>query len=342
VLARAQESIGPLGTLGLAESELPLASARYLSRLPAGSRALTNYDAGATVGFFLDGRVRTFVDSRTMVLFDDAQFALSRDVFRSPQVLERAAARYRASAIVLRRSDPICNELRAPWTPMVVEASWTTFVNLPNALGLSALSACGEQWLQPDACAGNAQRLGQEIKRVHMLRASPLDGFLEATRAVSCKNDVAEGARHLPDRAHSEGFMAARDRLAARIAFASHRPLEGLAAIAQWAASGDVESWSMLRHALHLGDLPSMKLLPLARHAVAQLDDHTPPDLRELLAMLCIDTGDASCARFHGLRAAIAGSPHAPALLLWLATRHPDAAVRKDAAAWLEVISRRK
>jgi hypothetical protein len=61
--------------------------------------------------------------------------------------------------------------------------------------------------------------------------------------------------------------------------------------------------------------------------------------VRELLALSCMHTGDASCVHFHGMRAALAATPNAQVLLEWLAAKHPDPAVRADAAAWRKTLS---
>lgn len=333
-LARAEQNIGPLGRLGLVEHVLPIASARYLARMPAGTRALTQYDAGGSLGFWLDGRVRTFVDSRTMVLFDDLQFALARDAFRTREQLDRTAARYRADAVVVKRSDAICAELSPPWQPVVVEPLWTTFSRAPGAVPLAAVAACGPDYLHADACADAGATLERDIARLRSVQPSALLDFLDATRLAACRHDLDGSAHRLPSQARAEGFEAERDRLAGRLALAGHGPATDLVALGRWAAAGDMRAWDVLQQALLAGKIESAKLLPFARSAVAQLDDRTPATLRELLAELCIDAGDLACAQFHGLRAALAASPHADALLHWLSEHAETEALRQDARAW--------
>jgi hypothetical protein len=338
VVMRAQESIGPLGTLGVVSSELPMASAKYLARLPEDSRVLSTYDAGGSLGFFLDGRVRTFVDSRTMVLFDDLQFALARDAFRSRGNLQRAARRYGATAVVVRRSDQICAELQAPWVPVVVEPVWTTFVRLPDVQGLRGVAPCGRDWLLPGACDEQGALVSEDLARLRKLQPSPLLDFLDATRAAACQRDLRAASRLLPSAARSEGFERARDRLAAQLAFAQRDGRAGLHALARWAERADLDAWDLLRAALRGGLVSSEQLLPLAQRAVALLDDRTPVFLRELLAELCIDRGELGCARFHGMRAVLGGSPDAHSLLRWLAQHGPDESARRDATEWLQAL----
>jgi hypothetical protein len=117
-----------------------------------------------------------------------------------------------------------------------------------------------------------------------------------------------------------------------------HRGTGALDALREQAAQGDMRAWELLRRALAGGHPSAAELLPVAREAVELLDDQTPAELRALLAALCIDRGDLECAHFHGIRAALAGSRQGPALLRWLAAQHPDAEVRGDAAAWLQVV----
>jgi hypothetical protein len=333
-LARAEQNIGPLGRLGLVEHVLPLSSARYLALQPANSRVLTEYDAGGSLGFWLDGRVRTFVDSRTMVLFDDLQFALARDAFHSRAVLDRTAQRYAANLVVVKRSDPICEQLSAPWQPVVVEPLWTTFSRAQDAVPLAAVAPCGADYLRADACAQDGTALQRDVSRLRALRPSAWLDYLDATRLAACSHDLGASARRLPAPARAEGFAPARDLLAARLALAGHGNATDFVALAHWAADGDMQAWDVLRRALLAGKIGSPALLPFARAAVARLDDAAPAELRETLAELCIDAGDVDCAEFQGMRAAVAGSPHADPLLHWLEAHARDEGTRRDAAAW--------
>ena len=331
-LSRAEQNIGPLGRLGLLEPALPIASARYLAGMPAGTRVLTQYEAGGSLGFWLDGRVRTFVDSRTMVLFDDLQFALARDAFRSREQLDRTAARYRADAVVIKRSDAICAELSPPWQPVVVSRCGRRSHAHRGAVPLAALAACGPDYLRADACADAGAALERDIARLRGVQPSALLDFLDATRLAACRHDLDGSARRLPSHARAK---VSKPNATCSPAGSRSRATAAtdLVALGHWGAAGDMRAWDVLQKALLAGKIESAELLPFARSSVAQLDDCTPAALRELLAELCIDAGDPACAQFHGLRAALAGSAHADELLHWLSEHAQTEALRQDARA---------
>ncbi len=331
---RAQQTIGPLGLTGIAEHTQPLSAARYLARAPAGTRALTAYDAGGILGFLLDGHARTFVDSRTMVLFDDVQFALARDVFRSRAVLERASRRYHADVIVLPRDGAVCAELGPPWRPVAIDPAWSTFSKLDDGQGLHAIAPCGRDFLLPSACEGERAGVRADLVQLRALRPSPLLDFIEAQSLQRCAHDVTAATRVLPRRESAEGFVVARDLLAAELDLQQSGGRHAVELVGAYAAQGDLAAWGVLLRAAGKGSLKAADVLPVARAAVAKFDDRAPPAIRELLAMLCTEVGDAHCAYFHGLRAALEGSPNADAVLAWLSTQHPDPKVRAEAKAF--------
>jgi hypothetical protein len=331
---RTRLAVGPFGETGLAEHIQPMAAAGYLRRVPRGTRVLSAYDAGGILGLLLDGHARTYVDSRTMVLFDAVQFAVARDTFRSRAVLERVSRRYRADVIVMPRSSPLCAELSAPWQPVAVDPMWTTWSRRPDARVLSAIAPCGRSWLTPAACADDSRAVREELAYLRTLHRSPLQRLIEATALHRCAHDADAAQRALPDRAQSEGFAVARDVLAAELDLALGGGRRAVALLGAWAAEGDLSAWDVLQRASAAGGVKATELLPIARQVLVKFDDRAPPALRELLAMLCSEVGDAACVHFHGLRAALEGSPNADALLSWLSSQHPDSKVRADAAAF--------
>ena len=57
-----------------------------------------------------------------------------------------------------------------------------------------------------------------------------------------------------------------------------------------------------------------------------------------MLAALCVEQGDARCARFNGLRAAAHAAPNVEPTLAWLSRHAETARMRADAHAWLELL----
>jgi hypothetical protein len=332
---------GPIGKLGLAEGDFPLAAAEYLRRLPGpATSVLTSYDAGAPLGFWLPGRVRTFVDGRTPLYFDDTDYGLARDVFRDPRALAAAARRFEATAVVLPREAGVCKGLSEKWSPVVVEARFTTFVPRADAgeAALGALAPCGPGYLRDDACRDGGAALDADIARLSALRSSRFLDYLRAERILRCGGALPRVPELLPSPADAAAFRADRDRAQAAYLLRTGRALDAVEALAEHLRQGDAASFALAAPALASDKIPVARARELLEAAVDRLDDATPPDLRALLAVTCAEQRDPECARFNALRAAAGGSPLAVPTLEWLGREHPSARARADAAAWLAIL----
>ena len=95
---------------------------------------------------------------------------------------------------------------------------------------------------------------------------------------------------------------------------------------------------------MYLAASPALDALPLAAQRsvlegiAAQMDDETLPWVRSQLAIVCAAQGDASCAKFHAFRAALAGDPAVTRVLEWLAQTAGDPRTRADAHAWRKTL----
>jgi hypothetical protein len=334
---------GPFGAIGPAPGAQPQAAARLLAGAPAGTRVLSSFMAGAPLGFWLEGRVRTYVDARTPLHFDAADFAVSRDVWLHADALERALLRYRVEAVVVERERPGCANLaasaRAGFEPVLTEASYTTFLPRGRQPALRAVAACGPELLGPDACRDGGAALDADVAQLAALGGeSPFVSQLRAERALRCAGDAEAAARLLPDAHEAGGFELARARLAGRIRLARGDAAGALELLGPLARTGDAEALDLLGPALAGGPLRA-ELRAIVADAVASASDHAQPDLRANLAWLCMRDEDAACVRFHGLRAAARGAERAAEPLRWLAARHASPAVRADAERWLGVLA---
>jgi hypothetical protein len=342
---------GPLGAIGPRAASMPHASARFLARTaPRGTPVLTSFLSGAPLGYWLHGNVRTLIDSRTPMHFGDADYGRARDLWRVPRALDLAVARYGFPVAVADRMGPECALLAAhpAWRPVVAEASFTTFVRVgtpfEQAPPLTRIAPCGSTHLTPTACEDRGAALSAEIARLRSLGARQADGFygyLDALRVVRCGVEgVPVGAllARLPSRREAWVFHAQRDRVEATILASQGDVDEALELVADDIRKGDLESLAAVLE-------PATRQQPaqlraLLRALTRALDDNTPGDVRAELAARCAEAGDAECARFEGLRAAIHGSPRAGSSLCWLAARHPLPHVRRDAAGWLQTLRR--
>lgn len=339
----------PSSATALAPGWYPRAATQWLRRAPPGTPVLTTYASGAPLGFWLDGRVRTFVDSRTPLYFDDAEYALARAAWFQAGALARTVERYGTPAAVVERDAVVCELLRADarWYPVAVDARSTTFVRRGaglDAAPVTRLAPCGVDYLTADACADGGAVLAAEVDALAPNADAPFVRYLRAERAVRCRVPgvpVAALRATIPSAEESAVFAVQRDTLMAKVLVAEGRLDEAYALAVDMVRRGDALAY----HAV-LAPLAARRdrerIRGLLEPVERALGDDTPGDVRALLAQLCLSRRDAEGARFHGLRAAAMGSPSAVPTLCWLRMRHPDAAARADAAAWLAVMQRER
>jgi hypothetical protein len=351
VLARAtvlmDRELGALGTLGLRPGEFPTGAARLLRAQAPGARVLTSYVNGAPLGWWLDGRARTFVDSRTPLHFDDTEYAVSRELAADEATMLRAAERYRFDYAVVARDSAQCERLRdsGRWLPVLVEARDTTFAPLGRTGGprpLRRLLPCGPRYLSPESCGTDGGRsAGEEIEYTARALEPSFRGFLRADRAVRCGAGGVSPQRLLswvPSEAEAFLYRPARDGLLAQLLVSAGRSGEAADVLEGAIREGQVGALQIVAPSLAQSD--PARLRSLLEALLLALDDTAPPLLRRQLAMHCAADGDAACVRFQGLRAAARGAPGAEGPLCWLIAHHPEARVRADARAWLEVLQR--
>lgn len=331
---------GPIGRLGVVESAVPAAAAAFFERnLAPGARVVSPYDAGAAVGFLSRGRVRTWVDSRTPAYFDATDFALQRDAYASTRLLARAVARFDADAVMVARS-PSCPGAEPPqgYAPVVVEAIYSTFAKAGTGRPLALVTPCGQDYLAKDACRDDGRALDAEIDALEALHASPFTRYLRAERVARCGGDAASAIALVPSVAEAAGWAAQRARVLGRLALATGDVARAGEALGPLVADGDRRAAILLGPSMLSGQVPREQAVGWLRAGLEKKDDGAAPEPRVLLATLCAREGDHECARFHAMRAALAGNRDARELVAWVASTHPDARVRADAAAWLAAV----
>jgi hypothetical protein len=314
---------GPLGRTTADESKLPSSAIAWLDAAPPGN-VLSTYEADAPIGFFLAGKDRVFVDGRTPLYFDSADYGVARDVWLDARALDLALRRYDVSAVVAPRDGELCRWMASRWPLVAVEPGFATFARAPQR-SLTHLSACGDELMTRQACddyAATSDELGQTPPGVRAI--------LQIDLAAYCRQ-ATTGA--LPSLRASWPWQTQWRHAAARLARAQSRPQEALDILAPLIDAGDLPALSILRPAFN--ELPMHEVRKHLDAAVRALDDDAPPELRADLALACSAEGDAECVRFHGLRAAAHGVATAREPLEWLAAHHPSERVRADARAWL-------
>jgi hypothetical protein len=323
--------------LGLERGAFPRLAAAYLSRLPAGSAVLTDFGAGPPLGFWTQRKLRTYVDGRTPLYFDDADYAVQREVFTNEDALERALVRWNVQAAVVERAHGVCDLLAKRWEPVVIEARYSTFMPAGRDTPLTGVDPCGPEYVH--ASALDAAALDRTIARLRRLGEDPFSDFLRAQRLLVQSPPDAAGALALLERSASPSYALPHRRayIAASIEAGQLEPAFTLMRDAL--AEGDV---SVLRFAFapQMGALPLSRARELLELGVAQLGEAASPGTRSMLAAICVEQRDAACARFHGLRAAARGAPNVEPTLSWLGEHAETARMRADARAWLQLLRR--
>lgn len=331
---RVDAEAGPMLQRGLRPGAQPLAAARYLANLPRDSRVFSEYTTGAPLGFWLDGRARTFVDARTPLYFDDTDWAVARDMLAHKSAMARGFARYGFDAAVVGRGSSLCAMLAASWIPVVVEAGYTTFVPAGRGHAVTGLTACGQFYVKADACSEPDAAWQATLARQRKLDAtSPFLQLMAAGMQLQCKRGVPD-PRALPPEADAREFLASW-RLYRAWALLVAR--EGNAALDVVRAGLDAGDPLAARTLLEpqAGELAAADVKPLLERALRVMDDNAPPIMRTRLASMCVANADAECARFQALRAFLAGDDSARPVLVWASQHHPKPRVRADLTAWL-------
>jgi hypothetical protein len=343
-LSRTSDKRGPLGQVGLQVDRHPLGAVRFFkARLRdegARERVLTSFGAGPLLAFELDGRVATFVDSRTPVFFDYVDYAVARDVFSNSAALETALSRYDADSIVVDRGSPICTRVPPGWVPAVIEPGFTTFVKEDSAPAIRSIAPCGAEYMSPAVCGISPSAFREELRRLEAYVDREFGAFVRLSRRILCKEAMADAASKTGYRDGSRRLFSAEWRRVTGMArLLDHRYDDALRLLAPLAERGDTPSLMFLLGMVSEPTADRARLREALEAIASELDDAAPPDLRVGLAALCLASGDGDCVRFNGLRAAAQGDRRALPMLEWLSAHHPSRRVRDDARAWLGALS---
>lgn len=335
-----QDRIGPLFELGLRQGREPVAAARYLRRMPRGTPVLTEYITGPPLGFWLDGRIRTFIDGRTPLHFDSTDMAVQRDVSDRRGAMAAAVERYKVEAVVWPRNEPGCANVPPGFRPVVIEARHTTFVRDGQDPPLVGLNPCGATYLSDDACRDGGRELKRSIERMRHLHDSPFIGFLRASAAMHCGSfSPKEAMQQLGDAKDASEYLQQYQVVRAWGLLATGQQHEAVALL-RALVTGDNPL------AVHVLTLPAAGEVSLAdarsilKPALQTLGRSAPSGLRLRLATICQRTHDLECVRYQALRAALQGDPRASPYLAWLAAHAETPRLRRDMQAWLDTFTK--
>ena len=330
-----QATHGPLGQLGVSTHALPVHAVRALQGLPPGAAVLTDYASSSVVGFLGNGRLRTFVDGRTPLYFDDTDFAVAREMERDATALALGLKRYGVTAAVVRRESQSCALLTKHWQVALIEPLYTTFVSTPQAAPpLQALRPCGASYLTAQSCEGPA--LQADIERVRAAGAGEFARFLQAQRALECGGDGARALRELRKLEPSALPYRAYFQRALVLALLQNRDYAAAEAYMLRALAEREAGMIALLQRPAAGELPLAAARRILERYVDGARDDTDLGARAALAEICARAGDQECARFNATRAAVRG--RATQALDWVAEHHDSTRARTDAKRWQQVL----
>lgn len=335
---------GPVGRVGIAPGKRPHAAIAFLEGTPRGTHVWNDFSVGGPLGFYLDGHVRTYIDSRTPLHFDDTDFAVFREALQHEDALRQTLLRYRATVAVVERHSQACANFAGPlgWQLVALDPLYSTFAPRGAAQVLSGLRPCGRDFV--DQTCSDPVEIASSIERVSASGPASFTALLRAQQILSCDdgdgtalgdNTLAHLEVAAPD---ARAFSRTHQRDSARALAAAGRTDEALAALMEMAQAADLGVLQPLASPA-LRDVPEASLLPIVDALSDALGDGLPPMVRAELAKLHALTGNAEQARFHGFRAAARGQSQVLPVLQWLSTHHPTARVRRAAEAWAQKVS---
>jgi hypothetical protein len=323
---------GGLLRVGVDFDRAPVASARFLRSRPKDTRVLASFASAAPLAYLAQGHAKVLMDSRTPLHFDDTQYALLRDSYRSAQQLEKAAHWFAVEAVVVRHDQPECDVVSQSklFAPAIVEWGFTTFVRRDprsDVRPLTTLQPCGTSGrINVDFCGREFdEEFQRDLRRTGWSGPSFL-GLLRAERALRCGADPA-AMQSLPDWLNASEPANRRDEQNLWLAIGLSRIGKdevALEMLGELAAKGHVPAANAMSSSLARVSPEDARahLEPIAR----LYEDALPISLRLILARACMATQDVACVRFHGLRAFLASRDEALPIVEWIAERDPSAA----------------
>lgn len=332
---------GPFGATGFSPSGYPYAANAYLRDRPKPIPVLTDYGTGESLTFWQQGNVYAYVDSRTLLHFDDTQFAVARDLAGSSRVLTLITDRYGLDTAVVKRNGAECQALARTWHPVVVEPYYTTFSRIKTAPTVTTLAPCSAYFATPRMCERGGAKFDADMAILQKYVSQSFYGYLKAEHILRCGGDISKVPALLPSNTDAWYYRGQVEMTRALWLLKADRLEEAAAILAPQIRKGDLDAYSLAEPWIRAGRLEPKGMYALLADFARVWDDRTPLNVREALTLTCMRLARTDCVQFHGTRAALQGSKNATEILRWLATHHPDARERLDAQSWLSVIERR-
>jgi hypothetical protein len=319
--------------LGFDYDRVPVASARFISSSRVRERVLASFAAGAPLAYLAHGRANVLMDSRTPLHFDDTQYALLRDSFRSLRQLEKAVHWFDITAVVVRQQQAECELIAQSerFVPAVVEWDYTTFVRREEASlkrPLATLTPCAREGrIRIDRCSREFDGEFERDLKQTTFSSNAFAGVLRAERALRC-GATAQELEALP--AWLEAVPSGRGPRPEQtlwLAIGLSRIAQHEAALkllSKLALAGHVPAASAM--AASLAHVAPRRVRALVEPIAERYEDALPIALRLALARACVATNDPACARFHGLRAFLGSGDEALPILRWIAAQSPELA----------------
>ena len=308
--------LNPHPRLGVDTAIFPTGPAAILSQAELSGPVFAGHRAGGYLGWELEGAVKIPIDGRSPLLFNEEEYFGARRAMADFVAFEALDRRWGFEAAITYKDTDTCRGLAADpgWVPVWTGETFALFGAADGGLRgkakpLTALDPCGStvpRCRQEPAVGVIARHEARELAK-----RTPEEAWLprlEALLWLQC-----------PD---VPGAPASEDALPrAEAADPTHPDLPWLRAQAQLRA-GDAEA-ALVELQLapdHTeANLLALRVLqrmerpeeaaPIARAALARLDDNAPPELRFLGAWAFDGVGDIAAASRQAIRGTIEGHP---------------------------------
>ncbi|MDA8016610.1 MAG: hypothetical protein MPN21_04095 [Thermoanaerobaculia bacterium] len=308
-------------SLSIHRPNFPIQTTEALQRLGFEGPLFNTYVDGGYLGWKLYGDARVVIDGRTQVLFNGEEFYAARTADDDKTTFDALNRIHGFGAAVIPKDKSICLELVADpvWSTVWVGERESLFMPSGRAPHhLRGLSACRDEMHSVVPCRESGQ-LDLFLAEVETARAlSPGSAYLArlgAELALQCmpRPDLERAQGFLETGASSEPDHPDYAWLKAYMSLARRQPEEALSAVQDVTLDHLRSQVLRLRVLKQLGR--DQEAADLGRKVADHHDDHTPADVRDLVATACESIGDRRCAVRHALRAALDGFEPAKARL---------------------------
>jgi len=306
--------------MGLDRREIAVDLLGAADALGLEGEGFTDYDLGGWMGFERYGDARVYIDARTLVFHEDSRYFAQRAALADPAAFAMLDRRYAFDWVAIPRRAPTCGALARSvgWSPMFVDETRVLFVRGADPRRLQKIDPCVADQHLLSSCRQDPEGAAAWRADIEQLvRVTPGAAWASRMGAALYTGcgvpDPVETARHLEAARAAEPDHDELAWLGGKLALAGG----DIAGAIEWFATAgpdDMRSHAT-RATLLLESGRTAEARTLAQDVIERMVDETPPALRGVLAVACLETGDVRCAADQALRGALRGDRRSADLL---------------------------